>query len=92
MHRIDIHTSFGQEASEKKAQARSQQGQSTPGARLGLGGLPIAQPTAPRPAPLRIDDQGREIDADGKVIERLKPQIFKVNSLLICGLITPCFA
>lgn len=51
-----------------------------PGGRLGLGGIPIAQPSAPRPAPLRVDDQGREIDAQGIVIERPKPQIFKVGA------------
>ena len=39
--------------------------------RFGLGGVPIAQP-ASRPAPLRIDDKGREIDAQGNVVQKPK--------------------
>lgn len=40
--------------------------------RLGLGGVPITQPKVSRPAPLRVDDQGREIDAQGNIIQKPK--------------------
>lgn len=60
------------------------------GGRLGLGGIPIAQAAAPRPAPLRVDEQGREVDAQGNIIEKPKPQIFKVGGFNHCHLWTSC--